>query len=153
REAAPAAALFTEPIWDYPAAQAVSVTGGFVYRGTKFPDLVGQYLFADFMTGKIWALADNGARPLPAAQVRQIATQTGITGMTLDPRTGDVLFADYDSNVIQRLAANPNANGTPLPATLADTGIFSNVATLAPAPGVVAYTPNVSFWSDYAKKT
>jgi uncharacterized repeat protein (TIGR03806 family) len=149
----PAGAQFTDPIWDYPNTQGFSITGGFVYRGTKFADLVGKYLFADFVSGRIWALTDNGSRPLPATQIRQIGNETGIIGLTPDPRTGDVLFADYDSSMIKRLVANPNANGTPLPATLADTGAFSNVATLTPAPGVVPYAPNVSFWSDYAKKT
>ena len=149
----PAGAQFTDPIWDYPVSQGVSITGGFVYRGNRYADLAGHYLFADFISGRIWALSDNGTRPLPPAQVRQIATETGITGLTFDPRTGDVLLADFDSNVIKRLVANPNANGTPLPATLAETGVFSNPATLTPAPGVVPYTPNVSFWSDHARKT
>jgi uncharacterized repeat protein (TIGR03806 family) len=154
RTGLPAAGVqFTDPIWDYPITQGVSITGGLVYRGTRYADLTGSYVFADFVSGRIWSLVDNGTRPLPATQVRQIGSETGITGITLDPRTGDVLFADFDSNVIKRLVANPNANGTPLPATLADTGAFSNVATLTPAPGVVPYTPNVSFWSDHARKT
>ncbi len=149
----PAGAQFTDPIWDYPQAQGFSITGGFVYRGTRYPDLVGNYLFADYVSGRIWALFDNGQRPLPATQVRQLTSEIGLTGFALDPRTGDVLLADHDSNLIRRLAPNPNFNGTPLPATLADTGAFSNVATLTPALGVVAYAPNVSFWSDYAKKS
>jgi uncharacterized repeat protein (TIGR03806 family) len=149
----PAGAQFTDPIWDYPVSQGVSITGGFVYRGTNRLDLVGNYLFADFVSGRIWALIDNGSRPLPASQIRQIATETGITGMTMDPRTGEVLFADFDSNIIKRLVSNPNANGTPLPATLAETGAFSNVATMTPAAGVVPYAANVSFWSDHAIKT
>lgn len=33
-----------------------SVTGGLVYRGTKLPDLVGKYIFGDYVSGKIWAL-------------------------------------------------------------------------------------------------
>ncbi len=152
-DAPPAGAQFTDPIWDYPVSQGVSITGGVVYRGTRYTDLVGQYLFADFVSGRIWALTDNGARPLPAAQIRQIASETGITGMTFDPRTNEVLFADFDSNVIKRLVANPNANGTPLPATLADTGAFTNVVALTPAAGVVPYAVNASFWSDHAKKT
>ncbi len=150
---APAGAPFTDPIWDYGQSQGFSITGGFVYRGAKFPDLAGNYLFADYVSGRLWALVDNGARPLPATQVRQLTSEIGLTGFALDPSTGDVLLADYDSNAIKRLAPNPNFNGTPLPATLADTGVFNNVATLAPAPGVVAYAPNVSFWSDYAKKS
>ncbi|HUR56332.1 MAG TPA: PQQ-dependent sugar dehydrogenase, partial [Opitutaceae bacterium] len=148
----PAAAQFVDPIWDYGTTQGFSITGGPVYRGTKLPGLTGQYIFADFVSGRIWALADNGARPVPATQVRQIAAENGITGITVDA-SGDILFADYDSNQIKRLVLNPNASGAPLPATLADTGIFSNVATLTPAAGVVPYSPNVSFWSDHAIKT
>ncbi|MEY2879318.1 MAG: hypothetical protein RLZZ15_1698, partial [Verrucomicrobiota bacterium] len=150
---APVGAQFTDPIWDYGTTQGFSITGGFVYRGAKFPDLVGSYLFSDYVTGRLWALVDNGARPLPATQVRQLTSEVGLTGFALDPRTGDILLADHDSNLIRRLALNPNANGTPLPATLADTGAFSNLAALTPAPGVVAYAPNVSFWSDYAQKS
>ncbi len=150
--APPATAQFVDPIWDYGTNQGFSITGGPIYRGTKLPEFTGQYIFADFVSGRIWALADNGARPLPATQVRQIAAENGITGITVDAN-GDILFADYDSNLIKRLVLNPNSNGAPLPATLADTGIFSNVATLTPAAGVVHYSPNVSFWSDHAIKT
>lgn len=33
-----------------------SVTGGFVYRGSGIPGLIGYYVYADFVTGRIWAL-------------------------------------------------------------------------------------------------
>jgi glucose/arabinose dehydrogenase len=45
-----------EPIWDYHHDVGKSITGGFVYRGKALPQLVGCYLSADFVTGKIWAL-------------------------------------------------------------------------------------------------
>ena len=37
-----------------------SITGGFVYRGTEYPELQGQYLFIDYCTGNIWALSADG---------------------------------------------------------------------------------------------
>lgn len=36
-----------------------SVTGGFVYRGATFPLLYGKYIYADYCSGKIWALEQN----------------------------------------------------------------------------------------------
>jgi len=33
-----------------------SITGGYVYRGSDIPALVGYYIYADFVSGRIWAL-------------------------------------------------------------------------------------------------
>ncbi|MEM6931011.1 MAG: PQQ-dependent sugar dehydrogenase, partial [Myxococcota bacterium] len=47
----------TFPAWEYPHADGMcSVTGGHVYRGADLPELVGQYVYGDFCTGRVWAL-------------------------------------------------------------------------------------------------
>jgi hypothetical protein len=33
---------------DYPGYYGIAITGGYVYRGKAIPELVGQYIFADF---------------------------------------------------------------------------------------------------------
>ncbi len=45
-----------EPIWEYHHDVGKSITGGHVYRGKKLPQLAGCYLYADYVSGKVWAL-------------------------------------------------------------------------------------------------
>lgn len=52
------------PVWEYDRSQGdISVTGGFVYRGSAIEALQGLYIYADYVTGRIWTLntkdADN----------------------------------------------------------------------------------------------
>lgn len=45
-----------DPIWEYHHDIGKSITGGSVYRGTRVPELVGKYVYADYVTGLLWAL-------------------------------------------------------------------------------------------------
>ncbi len=51
-----------EPIWEYDHDIGKSITGGNVYRGKKFPELAGLYLYADYVSGRIWALKYDEAK-------------------------------------------------------------------------------------------
>jgi glucose/arabinose dehydrogenase len=48
------------PIWEYGRDEGHSVTGGFVYRGTMIPQLIGSYIYGDFEFGSIWSLQYDG---------------------------------------------------------------------------------------------
>ncbi|GAA4438242.1 PQQ-dependent sugar dehydrogenase [Pontibacter saemangeumensis] len=49
------------PVHEYTHADGVSITGGFVYRGKAIPELQGKYIYADYVSGKVWALTLNGS--------------------------------------------------------------------------------------------
>jgi CubicO group peptidase (beta-lactamase class C family) len=56
-----------EPIWEYHHSIGKSITGGHVYRGKKLPQLDGCYIFADYVSGKVWALKYDEAQKKVAA--------------------------------------------------------------------------------------
>ncbi|MCA8914283.1 MAG: PQQ-dependent sugar dehydrogenase [Planctomycetes bacterium] len=45
-----------DPVAEYGRDMGISITGGYVYRGTKQKSLVGIYLYGDYGTGRIWGL-------------------------------------------------------------------------------------------------
>jgi glucose/arabinose dehydrogenase len=44
------------PVWEYGRSEGVSITGGFVYRGSSLKSLIGKYIYADYGSRKIWSL-------------------------------------------------------------------------------------------------
>ncbi len=65
-----------DPIWEYHHSVGKSITGGHVYRGKRVPQLKGQYVYADYVSGKLWALSYNAKtgrvlanRPIPGSKM------------------------------------------------------------------------------------
>jgi hypothetical protein len=48
------------PVIEYGHGDGVSVTGGYVYRGSAIPELRGAYLYADFDSLAIWSFRWDG---------------------------------------------------------------------------------------------
>jgi Glucose / Sorbosone dehydrogenase/Secretion system C-terminal sorting domain len=53
----------TLPIWSYGRTEGHSITGGYVYRGSAIPQLIGKYIYADYVLGRIWSLTYDGINP------------------------------------------------------------------------------------------
>lgn len=120
--------------------------GGVVYRGSRFASLSGAYVFGDYIYGNIWALTRPGGVPT----VQRIAGLASLTSFGVDPSNGDVLVSDDNSGRVKRIVTTTTNAG--FPSTLGGTGIFTDLATLTPAPAVLPYSVNLAFWSDHAVK-
>ena len=73
----------TLPLTEYDHTNGrCSITGGYVYRGSAYPDLVGAYLFADYCSGEIWYVDRGAARG--AAPIRALSTGAQITSFGED---------------------------------------------------------------------
>ena len=57
------------PIAVYGRDDGCSITGGYVYRGSRIPSLYGAYVYGDFCSGKIWALRYDGTRVTESIQL------------------------------------------------------------------------------------
>lgn len=82
------------------------MTGGVVYRGKSFPQHREKYIFADYVTGRVIALKDEG-KAIWADET--LAQDPGIAGIGFDPRNGEVLFANLASGQIKRLQQKASA--------------------------------------------
>jgi len=135
----------------FPHSEAASITGGFVYRGAKFKDLVGCYVCGDWMTGKLWATRFDGERRVSHREIAH--GKQKIIAFAQD-RAGELYWLDYNEQGggLYTLAANDAARHDPaaFPRKLSETGLFTSVAKHEPAAGVVAYAINAEPWTDHA---
>ena len=88
------------PVAEYGRDGGCSVTGGYVYRGRRQPTLYGAYLYADFCSGKIWALRHDGAAVTEQMQIAD--TGLSISSFGEDP-SGEVYVLTFEG-AIHRLA-------------------------------------------------
>lgn len=143
------------PLFTYNNPPGIAVTGGRVYRGQNISQLYGAYVYADYALGTIWALRHTSTN-VNQNQTLFSDPGGGISAFGVDPSNGDLLYCDVQNatdSVIKRIIYNTTVTGMPLPANLSATGVFTNLATLDVAPGIVGYDLNVPFWSDNASKT
>ena len=84
------AADFVDPVAEYSHADGdESITGGFVVRGGALPGLEGRYVFADFVSGRLFALD-----PVTGAIARVMETRRNVSSLGRDV-DGGVLVVEY----------------------------------------------------------
>jgi quinoprotein glucose dehydrogenase len=89
-----------EPIWEYHHDIGKSITGGSVYRGKKLPALVGAYLYADYVSGRLWALRYDDVQKKVIANHSIPAKSMPIVAFGEDEQ-GEIYFTDSFGFVYQ----------------------------------------------------
>jgi glucose/arabinose dehydrogenase len=99
----------TLPIWEYSHSLGNSVTGGYVYRGPGVPELVGNYIYADFVSGRIWSLEYDGVNP--PANTQLMDTQLLIASFGTDQQN-ELYICAFDGKIYR---LKPTATGSTYP--------------------------------------
>ncbi len=147
------AADLVDPVAEYDHSQGDSaVVGGVVYRGNLLAGLRGQYVFTDFVSGRIFTLEDNGSGGFSTRVVAD--TAMNFASMTVGA-DGEVYVADNsvaDAGIYKLVTAG-SASADTIPEDLVDTGCVDPSNPTEPVAGMIPYEVNSEFWSDGASKS
>jgi uncharacterized repeat protein (TIGR03806 family) len=147
---------FEKPIIEQPHSDFRSITGGYVYRANRLPELKDAYIYGDYDTGRVWLLRYDGpadGRGGKVVEHRQLATtQIRLVEFAQD-NAGEVYLVDFAGGAISRLAPTPAPSSTSqFPRKLSETGLFASTKDHTPAKGLIPYSVNAQLWSDGAEK-
>jgi uncharacterized repeat protein (TIGR03806 family) len=148
------------PIYDYRHGssfpfQGNCVIGGYIYRGTEHPDLVGKYIFGDNTRGRIWAM-DLSVNPVQVEYLCNMPSGSNYRGLSsfgLDANN-ELYMCKMDHTSPGRIykLGRTSTTGPPVPALLSQTGAFSDTANLIPSSSLIPYDVGSPLFSDDALK-
>ncbi|HET9907572.1 MAG TPA: PQQ-dependent sugar dehydrogenase, partial [Anaerolineales bacterium] len=89
------------PIAQYSHSLGCSVTGGYVYRGSKYPSLYGHYFYGDYCTGRLFSIYKDPVLGWQPA-VELLDTTFNISTFGEDEQ-GEIYLANYSTGVIYNI--------------------------------------------------
>jgi uncharacterized protein (TIGR03437 family) len=90
------ASQFTLPVLEYSRDEGCSVSGGHVYRGSRWTNLMGVYLYSDYCSGRIWGVRREADR-----WVSTLLLNSGKSVSTFgEAEDGEIYLADISSGEI-----------------------------------------------------
>lgn len=125
-----------------------SVTGGYVYRGQKFPELRGAYIFGDWETRRLWAARFEGDRMKEMPEITRPSVRIVAFG---EDNEGELYFLDHDGGTLHTIERNDSTTqNADFPTKLSQTGLFAPGPDHQPAAGVLPFAVNSRQWQDGA---
>ena len=125
------------PVWEYGRSEGRSITGGYVYRGTRVPELVGQYIYADFETGRIWALEYDGSEATGNEEINDVSF--GITSFGINA-TNDLFMAAFEGQLYRFEETASTGTDTELPTQAA--ALYTNFPNPVSASTQIPFSLN-----------
>lgn len=107
----------TFPIAEYPHPTGNSITGGYVYRGTTYFNMVGYYFAADFITGLIVSVS-------PAGNFTNLGTFGGNWSAFGEDINGQLYIVNYNGQIFKIVGEELGVNDIPT----AEVKLFPNPA-------------------------
>ena len=80
------------PIFEYSHEEGLSITGGYVYRGSKLPALDGWYVFGDYAPQKLWAIRRAGEHKV---EHMTLLSKAVIMSSYAQDRDGELLLVEH----------------------------------------------------------
>lgn len=94
-----------DPVYEYGRKEGQSLTGGYVYTGTAIAALKDKYVFADFVSGRIWAIQLPEAAQGKADKAYTLGQWPVLISAFGRDNGGNLYAADFGSGKILRIAA------------------------------------------------
>jgi glucose/arabinose dehydrogenase len=128
-------AALVDPVIEYGRDEGRSVTGGYVYRGSAVEDLVGRYIYGDYVSGRIWQVDYDRE----GAAVSRLLIESGVNISSFaQDAEGELYVLDYGGGRVLRLAsASERSVGEGPPFLLSKTGCFEQTDPRQPSAGVI----------------
>lgn len=141
---------FVPPREGYGRTSGVSIIGGFVYRGTDLPNLNGSFIFGDYVSKRLWSVANDGQ----AKKLISEAFPHYISSIGKDLKK-NLLISSHGrelggpSSIFK--VVDDDVSSAQIPPTLSATGLFADLPNVIPAHGVIEYAVNTNGWFDGGK--
>lgn len=151
------------PYHTYERSVGTCVIGGGVYRGTKYPQLTGKYLYSDWAANKIWAIPEPDGTTIPTPEVLvdnisggnvEMPEKPGVTGifLTRDEEIMVTVMTHNQQNIGKIYRLVRKVETSQVVEKLSEVGAFADLADLTPIEGLLPYQVNAPLWSDRAIK-
>lgn len=90
------------PLAEYSHDEGCAVTGGYVYRGASYPEMKGAYVFGDYCSGTLWAVAADGPPKQPPVKLLDTEHLVSSFGVS---ETGELYLTDIGTGTLLRVTA------------------------------------------------